>query len=192
MPYFEEPFVRKAGEKVIIDPTMANFEIINYKIVNNIYQSKTNVIDEYKANGLNVTDDTDYTTPKDIKLISRSNSSFKDLFDLYCKLKDIQPKFSYTPDYQIELIENINPFVMEAYDKLGQMEVMRLKYHITNIKREIIKKSNKSYDYKIALLLEDVLPLQKAIPLAEVKSKLQAIYDDLDINAVAKGVDVIR
>ena len=40
---------------------MANFDIVNYKVVNGIYSSKYNVIQELEKGGATVTNDEDYT-----------------------------------------------------------------------------------------------------------------------------------
>lgn len=188
--YMKEPFVRVVGNKVVVDATMANLEIINFKIINNIYQSKTNVINEMKASGINITDDTDYTAPESIKLVSRTKASFQELFDLYCEIKDNEPQICFAPDYRLELIVNQNSLVMEAYNKLGREEVIRLKYHPFNIRRELIKLSNKGDDYKIAMLVEAAGMLQKAIPISIAKNKLQTIYNELGLKKVAKATDL--
>ena len=100
---------------------MANFEIVNFKIVNKIYQSKCNVINELRKSGLNITNEDDYTAPQKIQLLSQAKISFKDLFDLYCQVAETIPKELFSsvylgePDYRIELIERKNPLVPQAY-----------------------------------------------------------------------------
>lgn len=190
--YIKEPYARLAGGKVIIDPNMANFDIINYKTVNNIYRSKTNVINELMASDrLNVTDDTAYTAPQDIKLLSKLNAPFKVLFDIYCQVRENQPMLS-TPDYRLEQIENRNPLVREAYDKLGRNRVAELKYHVSNIQRELTKLSNKGNDYKIVTLVEGGIPLHRAVTVACAKDKLQEIYNDLGLERKAKATDLMN
>ena len=170
----------------MIDRNMANYEIVNYKIVNNIYQSKCNVINELEQSGLNVTNDDDYTAPDRIKLLSQAKIGFKDLFDLYCKIADPIPlelfssMYEESPDYRLELIENKNPLVSEAYFLLGKDKVRELKYHQTNIKRAIISKKHENGDNSIKCFLEMgniFFSRQKAMPVKEVKDKLQELYD---------------
>lgn len=111
--------MRLRDNRVIVDRNIASYEIINYKVVNGIYRSQTNVIHELKTNGLNITDRTEYTAPKNIELLSAQRYSFKTLFDLYGSIKDKQGLLCLTPDYRLEQIECMNPLVRDAYYGLG-------------------------------------------------------------------------
>jgi len=84
----------------------------------------------------------------------------------------------------------MNPLVRKSYDILGKDEVRRMNYHQSNIKREIIKRSNKTDDYKIASLIEDALAYHKPLPVAYAKDKLQEIYNLLEISRKAKATDL--
>lgn len=205
MIYINEPYIRVVDDNVIVDRNMANFEIVNYKIVNKIYQSKCNVINELTASGLNVTNDDDYIAPNEIKLLTQARIGFKDLFDLYCEIVDPIPIQLFSDmipddpshyDYRTELIEQKNPLVPKAYFILGKDEVRRLKYHQSNIKRAIILKKYENKENHILTLLENEVfrfPLQTAMSIKEVKGKLQEIYDNpLVGNAgrVAKATDL--
>jgi hypothetical protein len=152
LPYMEEPYIMVKDNEIHIDRNMANFDIVNYQIVNGIYVSKCNVIKEYAKSGLDVTNDDDYTAPQKIKLLSQVKIGFKDLFDLYCSIKESQPMLSVL-DYRLELIEGRNQLVRKAYDILGKEEVRKMKYHQSNIRRELIARSNKGHDYKIVELI---------------------------------------
>ena len=177
--------------RIAIDINMAHFDIINYKIVNNIYKSQTNVINELTSSGLNVTDSEEYLSPQSIELLSHSKIPFRRLFNLYCEIKDSQPMLSLSSDYRLELIENINSLVRESYEKLGRDKVIKMNYHQSNIRREIIKLSNKGDDYKIASLIEESMPYHIAIPAAKVKAELQLIYNQLGFKRTAKATDLM-
>ena len=60
---------------------MSNFDIVNYKVVNGIYSSKYNVIQELEKGGATVTNDEDYTAPQSIRLLSQRRVSFDKLFE---------------------------------------------------------------------------------------------------------------
>jgi hypothetical protein len=188
--YMKEPFIKVVGNEVMIDRNMANFEIVNYKIVNNIYQSKSNVIRELTQSGANITNDDDYTTPDKIQLLAQRKISFKDLFELYCTIVDAPVSYSLTPNYRLEQIESKSPLVKQAYNTLGKDEVRRMKYHQSNIKRELIKRSGKALDYKIVDTISETIQPQIALPVTDVKQKLQSIYDDLRIERRAKATDL--
>jgi len=190
LPYLNEPYIKVVGNDVMIDRNMANFDIVNYKIVNNIYQSKCNVISELSQSGANITNDDDYTTPDKIQLLAQRKISFKDLFELYCAIMEAPVSYSLAPDYRLEQIENKSPLVKEAYNMLGKDEVRRMKYHQSNIKRELIKRSGKALDYKIVDAIGETILPQRDLPVADVKRKLQSIYDDLEIRRRAKATDL--
>lgn len=66
-----------------------------------------------------------------------------------------------------------------------------LKYNPSNIRREIIKKTNRGSDYKIASLVEETLSTQKAIPASVAKKALQDIYNELGLKKTAKATDLM-
>jgi hypothetical protein len=63
-----------------------------------------------------------------------------------------------------------------------------LKYHKSNIKREIIKRGPEKYAIKITQMLK--LPRFESIPKSRIKEKIQAVYDDLGLNVKAKATDL--
>ena len=50
-----------------------------------------------------------------------------------------QRKLYFCPINVKTVIEQQNPFVKEAYEKLGVEGVRRLNYHLSNIRREILR-----------------------------------------------------
>lgn len=197
MAYINEPYIKVTDGVTTIDRNMANFEIVNYKIVNNIYQSKCNVINELTQSGLNVTNDDDYMAPANIKLLTQAKPSFKELFDLYCQIAptlDIETfssMYDEHPDWRIELIERKNPLVHQAYWQLGENEVKRLKYHTSNINREIELRRHKiGTNGQIECVLPFWFKEHMAMPVKEVKEKLQNLYKSTGIQQTAKATDL--
>ena len=84
-------------------------------------------------------------------------------------------------------IESEKPLVKEAYEVLGADKVREMKYHQSNIKRELTKRMHETLETKIFLLLDAQLPKQVAIPKANIKQKLQEIYDELEIKKKANA-----
>ena len=95
-------------------------------------------------------------------------------------------------DFRKNRIEIEKPLVKEAYEKLGPDRVREMKYHQSNIKRELTKLQHETLDTKIFLLLDEQLSRQVAIPRSEIKEKLQKIYDELKTNQTAKATDIKR
>ena len=65
-----------------------------------------------------------------------------------------------------------------------------MKYHQSNIKREILKREHETLDTKVFLLLDGQLPKQVAIPKTEIVERLDAIYKELKVQKKAKATDI--
>lgn len=124
---------------------MANYDIMNYRIVHGIYKTQFRVNEEYRKNGLQVIERRDITQ-EEIKLITEKKEDFKSLFIKYADLRDSTPFYSFTKPFQLECMEMQNPLLRQAYDILGREEVERLNYHQSNIKRKIIAGKDKTTD----------------------------------------------
>lgn len=181
-----KPYIRVKDGKIIVDQNMANYDIVNYKIVHGIYRSQLNVQKELEKHGMNV-------IGRDCKirelpdLLGTDKVSFKELFERYCTLMENN---YITFSFEKEDIVTRKPLIKQAYETIGADEVRRLKYHQGNIKREIIKRGPNKYAEKIARMLE--LPLYEPISKKKIKKKIQQIYDDLGLNVKAKATDLNR
>ena len=121
-------------------------------------------------------------------LSSIQKTSFKEIFEEYVQIRESD---GYNLDcFRQSRIEAEKPLVKEAYEKLGAEKVREMKYHQSNIKREITKKMHETLDTKVFLLLDAQLPKQKAIPKSEIKTKIQDVYNDLGIKQTAKATDL--
>lgn len=67
------------------------------------------------------------------------------------------------------VIEQRHPLVKQAYDKLGTAKVQALKYHVGNIRRELVKGLSIGDDYKIVKMINDAF--QKQTPIAKTRRK---------------------
>jgi len=69
-------------------------------------------------------------------------------------------------------------------------KVQALKYHVGNIKRELMKRQPASTEYKIVKMINTTFQKQTPITKSKVKAELQRIYDDLGIKQTAKANDL--
>ena len=122
---------------------MAKYEILNWKTVNGIYTAGNTVEDEMRRQGIEITNGDSYTEPKMAAVLS-PRSKFEDLFERYCEIRDKEPEICFTPSIERQMIETKNPLVREAYERIGAVEVRRMKYHQSNIKRRLIAESSRS------------------------------------------------
>lgn len=94
-----------------------------------------------KDAGLNVVTSTEEDEPDEglesLKSIERT--SFKEIFEEYCSLK--AKPIRYDLSFRESRIAQEKPLVVEAYMKLGPEKVRQMKYHVYNIKRELLEKA---------------------------------------------------
>ena len=187
---FNEPYITIKDDSIIVDRNMANFEIVNYKIVHGTYRTQINMLSALHEKGFNVKDNTAYIMDDSIDVTIKRKISFKDMFDEYCRLKKAEQMYSFGKNFQIEDIENRNPLIKDAYEILGADEVIRMKYHQSNIKRRLIAKEDRKIAYKIVQMIETTIPYYECQPLKQIKMILQDIYDELGLTKRAKSTDL--
>ena len=127
------------------------------------------------------------------KIENKTNArvTFKELFDEYHRLKTTRPFFSL--ENHEDLCAQIAvkyPLVKQAYDELGTDKVQALKYHVGNIKRELMKRQPAPTEYKIVKMINTTFAKQTPIAKSKVKELLQGIYNDLGIKQTAKAADL--
>ena len=174
-----------------MDKNLANMDIVNFKICRHIYRTYINLTDELKRNGYTITRHTFSEIIEKIENKDNARVTFKDLFDEYHRLKMPRPFFSL--DNHEELCARIAlkyPLVKQAYEDLGTAKVQALKYHVGNIKRELMKCQAAPTEYKIVKMINTTFTKQTPIAKSKVKAELQRIYDDLGIKQRAKAADL--
>jgi hypothetical protein len=185
IPYLQSPYAYIEDDRIVFDNNHVKLDIVNFKIRNHIYTSNVTVNAELERNGFEVGESASSIIPA-LASSPKAKVPFKETFDLYCQLKAQRQKYSLSkPDLRIEVIEKTRPLVKEAYSKLGQAEVVRLNYNQTNIKRELEKKRELSDEMKAFEMCEQTFAKCTAIPVADVKRKLQKIYDTLGVKGKA-------
>lgn len=189
VPYLNEPYVRIKDNMVILDRNMAYQDIVNFKVVNFDYCSRVNMVNRL------VSSDTEVVNSASVQVNGalpsqqvRYSASFKELFELYCKIQS-EGTLSMKEDERITFIRSNRPLVIEAYQKLGKERVRELKYRVTNIKREIVAAQDTKDDYKIVEMLSNTFRLMEPIPVKKIKEELGKIYQVIGKQATAKATD---
>lgn len=189
--YINEQYVRIEDNRLIVDRNLVNMDIVNFKICRHIYRTYVNLTDELQRNGYRITR---YSyRPVIEKLVSApaARVTFKELFDEYHRLKSVQMFYSFENNEELcAMIERRHPLVKQAYEQLGVAKVQALKYHVGNIRRELVKKLPVTNEYKMVKMINDTIPKQTAIPKSKVKETLQGIYDTLGLARTAKAADL--
>ena len=176
--------------KIVVDRNLANLEIVNYGIVNGQYATQCNMNASLSQAGFQVINDLEtYDTDVELEnILSIERTPFKDTFEEYV---EIRTSGGFNLDcFRRSRIEVEKPLVKEAYEILGSEKVREMKYHQSNIKKELTKRKHETLDTKVFLLLDDVIEKQIPIPKSEIKEILEDIYKELGITAKAKATDL--
>ena len=189
--YINEQYVRIEDNRLIVDKNFANMDIVNFKICRHIYRTYVNLTNELQRNGYTITRHTFSEIMEKIENKTNARVTFKDLFDEYHRLKTTKPFFSL--ENHEDLCAQIAvkyPLVKRAYDELGTNKVQALKYHVGNIKRELMKRQPAPTEYKIVKMVNTTFQKQSPSAKSKVKELLQGIYNDLGIHRTAKAADL--
>lgn len=193
IPYINEQYVRIEDNRLVVDKNFANMDIVNFKICRHIYRTYVTLADELKRNGYTITQHSFSEIIEKIENKTDARVSFKELFDEYHRLKTTSPFFSLENHEELcARIATKYPLVKQAYDELGTDKVQALKYHVSNIKRELMKHLPVPTDYKIVKMINAIFQKQTPIAKNKVKDMLQGIYDDLGIQRTAKASDLTK
>ena len=189
--YINEQYVRIEDNRLVVDKNLANMDIVNFKICCHIYRTYVNLTDELQRNGYAITRHTFSDIMEKIEDKANARVTFRELFDEYHRLKTTKPFFSLESHEDLcAQIAVKYPLVKQAYDELGTDKVQTLKYHVGNIKRELMKRQPAPTEYKIVKLINTTFTKQTPIAKSKVKELLQGIYDDLGIQRTAKAADL--
>ena len=174
-----------------MDKNLANMDIVNFKICRHIYRTYVNLTNELQRNGYTITRHTFSEIMEKIENKTNARVTFKDLFDEYHRLKTTKPFFSLESHEDLcAQIAVKYPLIKQAYEDLGTAKVQALKYHVGNIKRELMKRQPAPTEYKIVKMINATFTKQTPIVKSKVKAELQRIYDDLGIKQTAKANDL--
>ena len=147
-----EPYMGVLDGKIIVDRNLAKYEMVNYNIVNGQYASQFNMNASLSQAGFQVNTN-NHTHLEDVELetiTSIEKSSFKDIFEEYAGIRSSKGMFNMRI-FRASRIEIEKPLVKEAFEILGADRVREMKYHQSNIKKEIIKRKHETADTKIFL-----------------------------------------
>ena len=187
--YCNDNYFTKKDNKLYIDENLLNIDIVNFKIATGIYSSRVAYIEELEKNGLEYENDKYdfyHKSAEDLKENNKAKLSFKDVFEDYIKLQANKSGFDIL-NKEIHVIDRERPLVGEAYSKLGVDRVRELKYHVGNIRREIIKVSDKPLGKKIMEMIADKIGFHKEIIAKDSENIVKEIYSSLGINKAVKS-----
>ena len=166
--------------------TLVKLDLMNFQIEKQIYSEGLKLIKSYNTNGILTTDINWEKVENTINNASKK-MPFKDAYLKYSELR----KQSFDFGKQALEIALIQPLVVDAYNKLGDDKVRKLRYIKEAIKRELINLDNtKSQDEKVAEMIKQAieLPCQKTCP--ELITIIDKAYKTAGITKKAKAADI--
>lgn len=177
-------YIYSYNDYLELDENLLNKDIVNFKITHHLYKARITLAEEYNRYGFNMLSEKRIIYTDKLVANPKAKISFKDLFEEYALIREEQPiHFHFgNPEDRRTLIEQKKPLIKEAFEKLGTDKVRELKYHVTNIKREIFKRQcDISMDAKIVKCLKDAGVTSGITRTAtKLRECLHEIYKSLD------------
>jgi hypothetical protein len=169
-----ESYVIKSDNIFSFDPNLVKIDLYNFKITKCLYKLRVNVVEALKNEKYKVLEyNSDIESP--VVNMSKVEMSFKEV------VKEL--KTSEDPEFIIAAHEKY-PFLKDAIDKLGFERIERLKYVVTNVKKELIKHLDISKASKIAKILAESGRFKSGAFIAsrEARDMLIKLYKEFDIS----------
>lgn len=177
--------------KLIFDPNLAKVDMENFRIIHIIYKRPLNLIKEYDNNGVQRRVVTFLEIADDITLEPNKRLTFKERFQAYCELRECSIQ-SESIVKRAESLENSNPYIKDAYEKLGKENVERLEYKSSSVVRELTKMMDVVDDMKVFEILQSKIIIDKLYTTPELEEMLGVAYNILEINKTPRLRDIKR
>ena len=173
----------KVNDEFIINDILPKLELYNFEINQVIYKNGLSIAKGYADNNINAFR-TDYVTVDDT--ISTKKLSFKDAFLKYADLAKSHP---YAPG--LIILEQQQPLIKLAYEKLGVEKVKKLRY----VKKAIETTLNcldedKTKEQKLAIMMVRLIPTACTITVTQANELMGQAYYQLGLKRKATSTDL--
>ena len=171
------------NDQFILNDILPKLELYNYLVNQRIYKDGISVSKGYEDNGIE-TSVAEYLKVDDS--ISTKKISFKEAFLQYAK---IMSEDSHSPALMI--LEQQQPLIRQAFDKLGVERVRNLRYTKKLIEAALsCLDDDKTKEQKLALLMVELIPTAITITVANVMDKMSQAYNEIGISKKPKTKDL--
>jgi hypothetical protein len=171
----EQPYISKRESGFIYDENLVKIDLYNFKITRCLYKLRVNLTKEYQKNN--------FTVQHGTSLIKRSfkvSKVFKHVVEECEKGDKDYLKWAYSK----------YDFLETAIIHLGFEKMKELRYSAKLIQRYCIKYAHLTQENKIKFLVNNTFEIGKYYDNVSIKTKLQEIYDSLEVNKTAKASDL--
>lgn len=167
------------------DPNLVKIDLYNFKITNNLYSRKINITNACINSGYSVVEHNS-SIEEEITRVDKLANKFQETVEqlvVYQKNEFIvDPHLEERQEYYRAACARY-PFLSDAINIMGYEGIAKMDYHVTNIKREVIKKIDSTKLSKVVKLLATQYQIKKGyfISAKDAKSIIQGIYNELGI-----------
>ena len=173
----------KTHDQFIINDILPKLELYNYQVNQWVYKNGLSVAKSYEENGIETTIE-DYLKTNDS--ISTRKMSFKEAFVKYAEIVTHSP---HAP--ALLLLEQQQPLIKEAYNKLGVERVRNLRYTKKSIEAALsCLDDEKTKEQKAALLIVKLIPSGETITVEKALDKMSQAYNEAGITKTPKSTDL--
>ena len=182
-----EYIMKDENGNYFLNDMLVKLDLINFKIEKQIYSSGLQIIKNYETNG--ILTETDKFDPLEDTIDKASKKMpFKEAYLKYSELR----KSLYFGNSAAETAA-IHPLVVDAYNKLGDTKVKKLRYIKEAIKRELINiNKSKSQDAKITEMIKQAIEYPCRMTCPEITKIIDKAYKTVGIETKSKAADITK
>lgn len=171
----------------VLNDMVIRLDLMNYKIEQQIYRTGVQLKKSYDTNGTLTTEINYEALGQSITKASKK-LSFKEAFLRYAELKQ-----SYDFTNETEQIAQIQPLVVDAYKKLGEDKVRKLRYNKTAIQKELAEvDTNKPKEEQAKEIIMQTVTYPNTYTCAELQSIISEAYYIAGIHSSVKASHITK
>jgi len=173
----------KVNDEFIINDILPKLELYNYEVNQIIYKNGLSIANSYRDNNIEAFR-ADYVKVEDS--ISTKKLSFKDAFLQYAEIAKNTP---HAP--ALLFLEEQQPLVKAAYEKLGLEKVRNLRYTKSKIEAALNSlDADKTTEQRIAIMMVGLIPTGTTITVDHANKLMEQAYYQLGLKRKAKSTDL--
>ena len=171
------------NDRFILNDMLPKLELYNYQVNQRIYRSGISISKGYDDNGIETTK-ADYLKIEDA--ISTKKLSFKEAFLRYV---DIMKSHPLAP--ALLVLEQQQPLIKPAYEKLGVKKVRNLKFVKKSIDAALKSlDTDKTTEQKLAIMMVGLIPVETVITVDRANKLMKQAYYQLGLSREPKSTDL--
>lgn len=162
-------------DKFVVNDILPKLELYNFQINQIIYKDGASISKHYEEKGMGIS--RQYIKVDGILSTLTKKMNFKDAFLQYAAMASKHPNAP-----ALYFLEQQQPLVRDAYEKLGEKKVRKLRYVKKSIEAALeCLDTDKTIEQKIAQMMVGLIPTGKIITVAYANEQMRLAYQQLGI-----------